>query len=92
MSALSLKGMNPKVAEYWQGVGDSFRVLGEKVADAIGGDGRAAEEITPALASMLLTKKVLKLRFKSLDELNDLKGTGSSVGDFSSLRHAYPHS
>ncbi|WP_372958840.1 hypothetical protein, partial [Marinobacter sp.] len=86
MSALSPRGMNPKVAEYWQGIGESFGALGNKVVDAVGGDGRAAGEITPAVASILVTKKVPKLRFKSLDELNALKGTGPSVGDFSNVR------
>lgn len=72
MSALSPKGMNPKVAEYWHGIGESFRALGNKVVDAVGGDGRAAGEITPALASILVTKKVPDtIRMRSV---NDLKG------------------
>ncbi|MCK7544074.1 hypothetical protein MLC59_07820 [Marinobacter bryozoorum] len=58
MSALSPKGMNPKVAEYWQGIGESFRALGSKVVDALGGDGRAAGEITPALASIVVARKI----------------------------------
>ena len=58
MSALSPKGMNPKVAEYWKGIGDSVRALGGKVVDAAGGDGRAAGEITPAVESILVSKKL----------------------------------
>lgn len=58
MSGLSPNGMNPKVAEYWKGIGESVRALGNKVADAVGGDGRAAGEITPAMASILISKKL----------------------------------
>ena len=58
MSGLSPNGMNPKVAEYWKGIGDSVRALGNKVADAVGGDGRAAGEMTPAVASILVSKKL----------------------------------
>lgn len=72
VSALSPKGMNPKVAEYWQGIGESFRALGSKVVDAVGGDGRAAGQITPAVASIFVTKKVPDIiRMRSVD---DLKG------------------
>ncbi len=69
MSALSPKGMNPKVAEYWRGIGDSVRALGGKVVDAVGGDGRAAGEITPAVASILVTKKVPDVNKSGLDKL-----------------------
>ncbi|MFC4258571.1 CdiA family toxin C-terminal domain-containing protein [Marinobacter lacisalsi] len=58
LSALSPNGMKPEVAQYWQDMGEGFQALGGRVVDAVGGDGRAAGEITPAVASILVSKKV----------------------------------
>lgn len=58
LSGLSPKGMNPNVAEYWRSMGEGFQTLGSRIVDAVSGDGHAAGEITPAVASIVVTKKV----------------------------------
>lgn len=65
LSGLSPKGMNPDVAEYWRSMGEGFQALGNRVADAVKGDGRAAGEVTPILASLVLSKNLP-------DKLSDL--------------------
>lgn len=74
LSGLSPKGMNPDVAEYWSNMGEGFQALGSRIADAVGGDGRAAGEVTPALASAIVGKKlpdgVLKQFGRSVEDLS----------------------
>ncbi len=69
LSAMSPRGMNPEVANYWREMGESFKALGARVTEAIAGDGRAAGELTPAITSFLLTRKVPDPHRSGLDKL-----------------------
>ncbi|WP_328185049.1 hypothetical protein [Marinobacter sp. OP 3.4] len=69
LSGLSPNGMKPEVAQYWKDMGEGFQALGDRVVDAVGGDGRAAGEITPAIASVITFRRIPDAQKSGLDKL-----------------------
>lgn len=82
--------IHPKTREFWGMQKDGVVETGKLAGRAVKGDPEAAAKLTPLVAGGVILRKLPMgkgRKFKSLDDLNELKGTGKNVGDFRNIKN-----